>query len=85
MRTVYDLVQQLRPRWLTNRGPDSFRSVGGAVIYLDGARLGSVSQLRDISCASVLEIRHFDAVAATQVYGTGHRGGAILVVSRPGS
>jgi len=85
LRTAYDLVQQLRPRWLTARGQDSFRNDNPLVVYLDGARLGGIPQLREINCAAVQEILFLDAMKATQLYGTGHRGGAIIVKSRSGS
>lgn len=79
--SAYDAVRQLRPEWLRRRGRSSIQnaSAEALVIYLDGARLGSVSTLRSITVGSILEIRHLDATEATTRFGTGHAGGALLI------
>lgn len=83
LRTAYDAVHQLRPLWLRTRGSDTFS--GGRdpiVLYMNGARIGTISQLRDIPINDVQEIRFLDAIEATRLYGTGHRSGAITVRTR---
>ena len=77
---VYDAVQRLRPQWLT-----STRIRGGApgeelVVYLDGNRYGNLASLRQISVGGVQEVRYYNASEATNRFGTGHTGGAILVM-----
>jgi hypothetical protein len=80
--TAYDVIQQLRPAWFSRRGQTGFRGSTPIVVYVGGARTGSVERLREIRREAILEIRHLDSVAATQVYGTGHSSGAIVVTLR---
>jgi hypothetical protein len=82
--TAFDVVQQLRPEFLRTRGSASVRDPTPveAVVYLDGVRLGAPSALRGISKVTLKEIRYMDANEATMQYGTGHRGGAIVVTTR---
>jgi hypothetical protein len=83
--TAYDVVQILRPNFLRTRGqsfigdPDPVP----AVVYLDGFQHGSTPEsLRSILRTSVREIEYINSRDATTRYGTGHRGGAILVRTR---
>jgi hypothetical protein len=82
--TAFDVVQQLRPEFLRTRGSASVRDPTPveAVVYLDGVRLGAPATLRGISKETLKEIRYMDANEATLQYGTGHRGGAIVVTTR---
>src|SRR6266542_361341 len=62
MRDAYDLVQRLRPTWLTKERPAGSMSGsvlgqtggagGGLLVYLDNARLGGVSALRGSAICS---------------------------------
>jgi hypothetical protein len=83
-RTAYDVVQQLRPAWLSRRGQTSTRTDNPVIVYIGGARVGGVERLQDVLRSDVLEIRHLDSVNATRVYGTGHSSGAIVVTLRSG-
>ena len=83
-RTAYDVVQQLRPAWLSRRGQTSTRTDNPVIVYFGGAKVGGVERLQDLLRSDVLEIRHFDSVNATRVYGTGHSSGAIVVTLRSG-
>lgn len=83
---LYLAVQNLRPHWLRGRPRGSLQ--GGAreeaVVYLDHNRYGNLNSLTQLSTGGVVEIRYLDASDATNRYGTGHGGGAILVVmSKP--
>lgn len=82
--TAYDAVRQLRPEWLRRRGRSSIQNATAEVlvIYLDGARVGTLQMLRSISVGSILDIRHLDASDATTRFGTGHAGGALLIRTR---
>jgi hypothetical protein len=51
------------------------------VIYLDNARLGTISQLRTLPVAGVIGVRYFDAAEATFRWGAGHTHGAIQVLT----
>jgi hypothetical protein len=82
--TAYEVVERLRPEFLRTRGATSVSNPvpQEAVVYLDGLRQGGLDALRRISKESLREIRYIDSRDATTQYGTGHRGGAILVVTR---
>lgn len=93
---AYDLVQNLRPRWLNTRGQQSLGTVSRAtpsgpvaemartsiVIYVDGSRMGELEQLRSISTRDIAQIRRLSAGEATQRFGGDHPHGAILVTTR---
>ena len=82
---AYDAVMQLRPQWLSTarqRSPTENEEAGGAssiVLYLDGARVGTMDMLRQVALTGVQEIRYYDAREATNRFGTGHTAGAIDV------
>jgi hypothetical protein len=83
---IHQAIQALRPQWLRGRPAGSMR--GGArdeaVVYLDNNRYGSLNSLAQLSLGGVTEIRYLDASEATNRYGTGHAGGAIIVMmSKP--
>jgi hypothetical protein len=79
---AFTAVQTLRPHWLSNRGPSSFRQNVTVKVYLDGNLMGGPDYLRQISIHSISSIRHMDGLEATQRYGLDHGQGAILVVTR---
>ena len=81
-RTVYELVQSLRPQWLITRGLTNLRQAAGEeniVSYLDNARLGAPDSMRRVTLGSVQYLRFFTAPEATQRWGGGHLHGAILI------
>ena len=82
-RTAFDLVKQLRPLWLSVRGPSSI-SLGTPKpqAYVDGVLRGDPSTLSDISRESIREIRHLRGTDATQRFGVNHENGAILVTTK---
>ena len=82
--TALDLVQRLRPQWLRARS-QSFDGGVGASVYVDDVRFGDLDSLRSISAQTVQEIEWIDSGEATQRWGTGNMGGAILVRTRRGS
>jgi hypothetical protein len=78
---VYQAVQMLRPTWLRGRPRGSMRQGGReeVVVYLDNNRYGDISSLQQLSLGGIVEIQHFDASEATNRFGTGHAGGAIVI------
>jgi hypothetical protein len=82
--TAYEVVLQLRPEYLRTRGPASVSTPtpAEAVVYLDGVRQGGPETLRRIRKQTLREIRYMDSREATTQFGTGHRAGAILVITR---
>ena len=79
--TALEAVERLHPMYLDSKldlAPTAEREV-----YLNGVRLGGVSELRWIPAREVKEIRFVRAVDGG-AYGVGRSGGAILVISKTG-
>lgn len=69
-QNALQLIQELRPGW---RGTP----------YLDGYRLGSMSELATIPLSSVREVEYLEPIDASARFGIEHTGGgAILVKTR---
>lgn len=84
---AYELVQRLRPRWLSDRGGRSLTMGTQILVYLDGARLGNTDMLRQVSREGIYSMRYLDASQATaELSGIGseHVAGAIVISTRPG-
>ncbi|HEY3133747.1 MAG TPA: hypothetical protein VGJ47_03885 [Gemmatimonadaceae bacterium] len=78
-RNAYDVIQRLRPSWLTKRAGTPTRigvrvgggggvqtdSGSGLVAYLDNTRLGGLDALRDITPDGIGSIQYMDAATAT--------------------
>lgn len=80
---AYDAVAALRSNWLLER-PNTFRGTPNeVVVYVDGVRLGGLSELRAISLGPVYYIRHYDSLEATERWGVGHTQGAIFISTHP--
>lgn len=79
---VYELIQQLRPRFLRTRGVSSMSdpSAGHPVVYVNEVRHGGLETLRSILVSQVDEIRYISASDATTRWGTGHTAGVIQVL-----
>jgi hypothetical protein len=81
--SAYDVVQSLRPEFLRARGTSAGTGVQEfAVVYVDGVRAGDPNELRRVPREVLQEIRYLSGNDATTMYGTGHGGGAILVVTK---
>lgn len=77
--TAYDVVESLRPMWLVKRGTQSFFFDKDVIVYLDAARMGDRTALREIPAMTVASMRFLDAKDANFRYGQGHPYGAIVV------
>lgn len=85
--TAYDLIRQLRPRWLqpNNTG----RLSGGmtsqvTLVYLDGHKMGGLEMLNTISSTGIQSMQYLDAVRAATVLtdaGSDPVAGAIMIVT----
>jgi hypothetical protein len=51
------------------------------IVYLDNAKLGTLSTLKDLAVPGVVEIRYYDGPQATYRWGAGHSHGAIQVLT----
>ena len=71
-----EIIQELRPLFLLKH-----RGQPGPIVFVDDAPRGGTETLREIPALDVVEIRYIDAVSATQLYGSGHAGGVIYVVT----
>jgi hypothetical protein len=76
---VYEAVQRLRPQWLTSARVRRGGSGDELVVYLDSNRYGTLTSLRSLSLGGIQEVRYYGASEATNRFGTGHTGGAIVV------
>jgi len=77
---LYDIVQELRPRWLVTTASMSIRSGPGSVrFYVDGAPQGSPGSIHK---SIIQEIRHYGPTEAQARWGAGHQQGAIDVITR---
>lgn len=81
---AYEIVERLRPAFLRTRGAQSTINPDPPTpkVYLDGVPLGALGSLFNISANAVVSIQYMDAIEATQHFGMGTGGGAILVVTK---
>lgn len=89
VRTAHELIEQLRPRWLTTRGSRSFGAAGdaGILVYQEQTRLGGMDALRQMPITNIASLRWLDAATATSTLpgiGGGHVSGAIVISTRTG-
>lgn len=88
--TAQELIQRLRPTWLRSRGMSSARPTNSAgestgtlpVVYLDSSILGEISTLANVPTSNIAQIQYLSANEATQRFGTGHTGGAIIIITK---
>jgi hypothetical protein len=83
--SAYEMIESLRPRWLSSRGAEL--ADGSAVevqVYLDNQRLGGINALRTIQVADIAAIQFVDPVAAASRWGPDHHNGAIMLSTRTG-
>ena len=82
---LYDVVQRLRPGWLTGRGVQNFGGQTGMIlVYHDNVRMGEIGALREIPPNYVVSVRYLDGSSAAMLPGIRAReivGGAIMVSS----
>lgn len=88
VRNMYELVQRLRPRWLTMRSQDrSFGMTTEIGVFQGQTYLGNVETLRQMGHTMAYELRWMDgptAMATLSGVGAGkHLAGAIIIVTTP--
>lgn len=81
---LYQVVESLRPQWLRSRGSLSISnpSAGEPVVYMNQMRMGSIEVLRELQPLSIAGIQWITASDATTLFGLGHAGGVIQVLTR---
>jgi hypothetical protein len=81
---VYELVRNLRPRWVKARWATNLPGqTGGVQVYVDGTRLGGIHLLKDLPTAAIDHLEWVDPVSAAGRWGSGHADGVIAVSYRP--
>lgn len=81
---VYDLIAQLRYRWLHARGADSINLQSGDVmVRMDNNEIGTVQVLRSMSPIGITSIYFVDGVSAAGRWGLGYAHGAVVISTRP--
>lgn len=80
---TYDLVRNLRPRWVETRGVDSFENPGEVQVYVDGMRLGPVDMLKTLSTSGIYYLEWVDPITAAGRWGLDHGQGVISISYRP--
>lgn len=81
---LYDLISELRPRWLRSQGPDTFIGKPGQVqVHMDGNRLGGVDVLKQLAAAGVTSIEWVAPIEAGARFGLNNSHGAIIISTRP--
>lgn len=80
---AFDAIQKLRPAFL-RRGRVNYDddTVAHPIVYMDGMRLGGIDELRYIRPEELVRVEYLSGGDATVRYGTGHKGGALLLTSR---
>jgi len=81
---AFEAVERLRPAFLRTRGSQSLQNQEPPtpMVYLDGMRYGTLQTLASVPTIGIVSIQYLNAIEATQRYGFGNEGGAIMIVTR---
>jgi hypothetical protein len=79
---AWELVSNLRPQWLTQRGTDSFNNPSVIQVIVDDVRLGPVTSLRNLPTSGITSLQWVDALSATARWGLDFGSGAIYISTR---
>ena len=52
------------------------------MVYVDGMRYGTLQTLATVPTIGIVSIQYLNAIEATQRYGFGNEGGAIMIVTK---
>ena len=81
--SVYDLVRSRRPAWLNRQHATSLSGESAELaVFVDGARLESIAELRQVSAVNAEKVEFLSAAQAEFRFGQGSPNGAIVVTSR---
>jgi len=84
-QSLYEVVERLRPDWLSSRGPTSltdFTRTQLPSVYFNGVHMGDASFLRQLRVVDTEELRYWRPGPASARFGMGHPRGVIEVVAR---
>lgn len=75
---LFEVVQQLRPAWLTAKYQGGTR--GYPTVYIGSQRSGGLEFLRSVETSNVLEVHYFDPLDAASRFGRDVPFGAIQII-----
>jgi hypothetical protein len=81
---AFEAVERLRPAFLRTRGSQSLQNQEPPtpIIYVDGMRYGTLQTLSSVPTMGIVSIQYLSAIEATQRFGMGNEGGAIMIVTK---
>jgi hypothetical protein len=81
---AYEAVERLRPAFLRTRGSQSLQNQEPPtpMIYIDGMRYGPLQTLSSVPAVGIVTIQYLNAIEATQRFGFGNEGGAIMITTK---
>lgn len=81
---AYEAVERLRPSFLRTRGSQSLQNQEPPtpMIYIDGMRYGPLATLASVPAIGIVSIQYLSAIEATQRFGFGNEGGAIMITTK---
>jgi hypothetical protein len=75
---LFDVVQRLRPSWLTAKYQGATR--GYPAVYVGSQRSGNIEFLRTVETDNVLEVHYFDPITASSRFGRNVPFGVIQII-----
>jgi hypothetical protein len=81
---AYEAIERLRPAFLRTRGPQSIQNPTPVtpMIYVDGMRYGAIQSLSQIPALGIISIQYLSPIDASQRFGLGNEGGAIVITTK---
>lgn len=81
---AYEAVERLRPAFFQTRGSQSIQNTAPPtpMVYVDGMKYGTVQSLMTLPAVTIISIQYMNALDATQRFGIGNDGGAIVVTTK---
>jgi len=82
--TIYEVIAQLRPEYLRDRGPAAL--TGGArdvaIVFLNSQEYGPLSILNQVAASDISEVRYYSGIDAVIKFGRAYGNGVIQLISR---
>jgi hypothetical protein len=75
---LLDFIAAERPQWLRTAND----RLGPVVVYVDEARIGGVSTLKELTLGMITMVRYYDASAAQQKFNSRDQGPVIQVTTK---
>ncbi|MDQ7064512.1 MAG: hypothetical protein Q9P90_09700 [candidate division KSB1 bacterium] len=85
LQNAFELIEYLRPKYFMPRMQTTVNQgvmQREPIVYLNNVRFGKISELYNINILQIHEIVYLKSNEATQRFGIGHEGGAIIISTR---